>query len=78
MLWILGYGVTASSLARCPCGAIPTELVISDAGQGGKYALVQGNCCGKWMIEFRTEYADLDDKKCFSLAVAAWNSATRG
>jgi hypothetical protein len=64
-------------LAACPCGKTPQELSITDAGQGGKWANVSGNCCGEWMIEFRTNYENLDSDKCKALAVEAWNAAPR-
>ena len=64
-------------LAACPCGKIPTELDIYDANQGGKWANVVPNCCGEWMIEFRTNYAALDSEECKRLAREAWNEAPR-
>ena len=42
-----------------------------DAGQGSKWANVVGSCCGKWMIEFKTQYHALDTDKCMRLAIDA-------
>jgi len=64
-------------LAQCPCGKTPTDVQICDAGQGGKWAIVKPNCCGEWMIEFRTNYNQLESEECKKLAVEAWNSAPR-
>ncbi len=64
-------------LAPCPCGMPISELQITDSGEGGKWANVAGNCCGEWMIEFRTGNENLTSEKCLSLAIAAWNSAPR-
>jgi len=64
-------------LAACPCGKTPTDVDIYDACQGGKWANVQPNCCGEWMIEFRTNYEALDSVECKRLAIEAWNSAPR-
>ena len=64
-------------LAACPCGKTPTDVDIYDACQGSKWANVVPNCCGEWMIEFRTNYAALDSDECKRLARDAWNSAPR-
>ena len=61
----------------CPCGAIPKELLLYDANQGSKYAFVQGDCCGEWMIEFRSNYLDLESDECKELALLAWNGSSR-
>jgi hypothetical protein len=68
----------SDSLAHCPCGRPIEELNITDAGQGGKWAWVAGNCCGEWSIEFRTGYHALDSEECKRLAREAWNAAPRG
>ena len=65
-------------LKPCPCGKTPKKLIISDAGQGGKWAYVGGDCCEDWEIEFRTDYYALDDPKCERLAIQCWNEAERG
>jgi hypothetical protein len=64
-------------LAPCPCGRPISELQISDSGQGNKWANVAGNCCGEWMVEFRTLNENLTSEKCMSLAMEAWNKAPR-
>ncbi len=65
-------------LKPCPCGKIPSALSIVDAGQGGKWANVMGDCCSEWMIEFRTSYYALDSNDCMKLATEAWNDSPRG
>ncbi len=64
-------------LKPCPCGRHVSDVDITDAGQGGKWANVSGNCCGEWTIEFRTQYLDLASPECKALGVEAWNEATR-
>lgn len=66
-----------NKLKRCPCGEIPSALYISDAGQGGKWAYVYGDCCNVWEVEFRSHYHDTEGEKCMLLAVEAWNEAIR-
>ena len=66
-----------SELLPCPCGKIPEMLIVSDAGQGGKWAYVSGNCCSEWELEFRTDYYNLDTKECLDLATERWNEAPR-
>lgn len=70
--------MSANKIAPCPCGKTPTELGIYDANQGSKWAFVNGNCCGEWMIEFRTNYTALDSDECKKLARDAWNASPRG
>jgi len=65
------------SLAPCPCGKTPTEIGVYDANQGGKWAFAVPNCCGEWLIEFRSNYEALDSDKCKELAIDAWNIAPR-
>lgn len=68
-----------SELKPCFCGRPIDDVLIYDydAGQGCKYAYVAGNCCGEWMIEFRTDYHPLNSEECKQLAIAAWNNAPR-
>jgi hypothetical protein len=70
--------VSDAKLRPCPCGEIPTTLMIVDAGQGGKWANCYGDCCSEWSIEFRTGYAKLDSLECMAYAVEKWNAAPRG
>ena len=63
-------------LQKCPCGQIPTDLNIEE-GSSCKYGFASGDCCGEWLIEFRTEYQKLNSKKCKDLAKNAWNGALR-
>ena len=67
-----------SKLKRCPCGEIPTTLILADNGQGGKWATASGDCCNEWSIEFRTYYAELDSDDCMDTAIEAWNNTPRG
>lgn len=64
-------------LARCPCGKTPTDIDVHDTEQGGKWANAVPDCCGEWIIEFRTDYHDTDSAECKALAVEAWNKAPR-
>ena len=66
-----------SKLKKCPCGKTPTSLGIEDDGHGGKWAYVSGDCCGEWMVEFRTQYEDTGSAKCMEYATLAWNEAPR-
>jgi hypothetical protein len=66
-----------NDIKSCSCGRLPDSLIITDNGQGTKYANVAGNCCGEWMIEFRANYNDLNSEKCMQLAASAWNNAPR-
>jgi hypothetical protein len=50
---------------------------VTNAGQGYKYALAVPNCCGEWMIEFRTVAYDLESEATKSAAIEAWNQAPR-
>ncbi len=65
-------------LAPCPCGQVPEKLIVEYSGQGSKWAMVNGYCCGEWNIEFRTYYEPLDSEKIMRLAREAWNAAPRG
>jgi len=67
----------SEELKPCHCGRPLDNLTIIDSGQGGKYANVCGDCCGEWMIEFRTQYNGLTTPECMSLAIKAWNEAPR-
>ena len=62
---------------QCPCGEQHPKLIITDAGQGQKYALAYGHCCGEWCIEFRANYTEFDSDECMELAIDAWNQAPR-
>lgn len=64
-------------LSPCPCGTTPTDLFIRDSGEGGKYALAYGNCCGEWLINFRANYLPYDSDECKALAIEAWNNTIR-
>ena len=67
--------VKPGECAACPCGEIPERLCIVE--QGGKYAMVCGNCCDDWHIEFRTNYHAFGSPELNALALAAWNKAPR-
>ena len=71
------YNIDENRLLLCPCGDYPTVLIITDAGQGGKWAHVHGDCCSQWTLEFRTEYNDIESDACTALATSAWNQASR-
>ena len=65
-------------LNPCPCGNVPARLDIVDSGQGPKYSLAVGDCCGEWHIEFRSDFSKFDSPECMALAREAWNAAPRG
>jgi hypothetical protein len=67
----------SEELKPCPCGR-PLDALIIEPGQCSKYAYVYGNCCNEWMIEFRTEYKDINSKECLELGTKAWNRTPRG
>lgn len=62
--------------ARCPCGQVPTDLVIS-IPQNSKYGSIQGNCCAAWALEFKAGFPK-DEVELQLRAMAAWNQAPRG
>lgn len=64
------------SLARCPCGEVPEELILRE-GESLKYAFAAGGCCDEWHIEFRTNYIPLESPQGKALAETAWNKAPR-
>ena len=64
-------------LKDCPCGKTPKNLIITGAGQGGKWAYVGGDCCEDWEIEFRTGYNNLESDECKIFAKDSWNEAKR-
>lgn len=66
-----------SELKRCPCGQIPESLCVDEGAAGGKYAVVSGNCCNEWSVEFRTGFHDIGSDKCIEEAIKEWNEAKR-
>ena len=72
----MGTGTLSGTLRQCPCGETPDAIGVQDAGQGGKYALAAPNCCGEWLIEFRTNYEAGETLR--ALAEKAWNEAPSG
>ena len=64
-----------TELARCPCGAIPDSLYITD-GETFRWRYVSANCCNEWIIETRVNAAT--DEECKSICEKAWNAAPRG
>jgi hypothetical protein len=61
----------------CPCGKVPDALIV-EAGSTAKDAVVSGNCCNEWLIEFSTNFHVFGSKKMHELALIAWNRAGRG
>lgn len=62
------------TLAPCPCGEVPDELIMFR--ESSDLAAVYGSCCKEWIIEFRV----LDGfgyKECMGLAREAWYAAPR-
>ena len=64
-------------VAACPCGKTPKSIGIYMISQGGKWGFAVPDCCGEWMIEFRTQYNHEDTDECRKLALEAWNDAPR-
>ena len=67
---------SAPAIAGCPCGQPVTSLNITE-GSSAKYAFVSGDCCGYWMIEFRTNHLPISDTRIAKFARRAWNDAPR-
>ncbi len=65
-----------TKLKPCPCGKTPGSIGTYPSVSGCKWAFVDPDCCGTWMIEFRTQYETGD--KLLKLAIEAWNDAPRG
>jgi len=53
---------------------VPTRLNINSIYE--KWAQCTGDCCGEWMIEFRSNYGR-DIEALDALAAEAWNAAPR-
>ena len=68
----------SDEIESCPCGQVPEKLCVQEAGQGSKWAMVNGYCCGEWNIEFRTNYTKIGSEENNWLARQAWNAAPRG
>ena len=64
-------------LKSCPCGKIPKTLDTMDTGEGGKWAIASGDCCGEWNVYFRTSYHPQGSDELMEYAVEAWNDAPR-
>lgn len=64
-----------AKFAPCPCGEVPTDLVIT-APQRARYGSVQGNCCATWSMEFKIGFPK-DQADLQLRAMEAWNEAPR-
>lgn len=64
-----------NQLKPCPCGKVPTALNVFEGDC--KWYQASGNCCGEWLIEFRSHYRKVDSPEAYQLAVEAWNKAAR-
>lgn len=66
-------------LKQCPCGKTPESLIIQacDGNRNPKWAMVGGDCCDEWLVEYRNQYVDIDSDEAMLKAVAAWNDAPR-
>ncbi len=62
----------------CPCGKVPEYLLIDHNGKGPLWAVVSGDCCGEWAIEFNTKRYHRTSVECGKLSIQAWNDAPRG
>ncbi len=72
---LMAAATTKELLVQCPCGLTPDNLFV-EVMQPGKYARAQGDCCGRWSIEFLLNY-EKDGKAGMAKAFAAWNSTPR-
>lgn len=62
----------------CPCGKTPTKIYSqAESGNKPKWAYACGNCCSEWCIEFRNGWRELGSPESDTLAIEAWNDATR-
>lgn len=64
------------ALAPCPCGEVPTELLIN-LPKNSKYGHVAGNCCADWILEFKAGYPK-NDNHLIAVATMAWDRGPRG
>ena len=62
-------------LAPCPCGMVPTALLI-EMPERAKYGRTMGDCCSEWAVEFRNGYTQ-DPELTTQRARDAWNDAPR-
>jgi len=69
--------MTDSELKPCPCGQVPKRLLISCDHERPRWAMVAGNCCGEWNVEFRNGHELINSDQSMRLAREAWNSAQR-
>lgn len=61
-------------LKPCPCGKVPTKILI-DETLSGKWINFYGNCCSEWMGETRNNYAIGDERE--RNAIDGWNAMPR-
>lgn len=66
-----------AELMPCPCGMVPTRLVVDGDGERPKWAMVTGICCTEWHLHFRNSYHPIDSEESNRLAREAWNAAPR-
>lgn len=66
---------TPTLLHACPCGQVPTNLMI-EVAERGKYGRTMADCCGMWEVEFRNGFAT-DAATTNRRAIEAWNRAPR-
>jgi len=67
----------SDKLKPCPCGKTPKTLNLYDIGQGSKWGIAYGDCCGEWGVEFRTGYHRYNSEECMENAIQYWNDAPR-
>lgn len=65
-----------AELKICPCGKIPTALLIEE-GSTTRWGYAYGDCCSDWMIEFRSVNNNPISKDSYDQAVEYWNDMPR-
>lgn len=73
----MGKVIKLEPLKPCPCGKTPKKVYVEE-GQSCKWAMVYGDCCGEWNVEFRTQYLKIGSEELHKFAVEEWNEAPRG
>ena len=64
-------------LKKCPCGATPKAIGLSET-QTHKWIHAYGSCCGSWSIEVKNnKYLEIDSPELMKIAILEWNNSPR-